>query len=556
MKRRTIVGLAGNATASASSGVNIPFADSARSFTPTQSVLTYRITDTAQDLAEEQAYSTVGNIYDAANNQYWKHTGTWVVDAAPIALLDGRTYQNPRTKKLFYADSSTSVRALTVGTSDVQTELPLPDVWVPFKDSGEIKIGPGTPDTVSVGGNTFQLKTKSVSFTRVTTGTYIDTKGVLQTAPINTPRFEAEGLLQEGGSTNYIPNSTGNPWRGTSVTTLTPTSVTSPDGTTNGVVRFAALGGTGIFGTAISAPIGSLTSGGYCAWSVFAKADTYDLIQLRWLGGTSGVTNRYLNVNLTTGEIGAHTLAYAKMIPMANGWWRILAVTQIDGDLTGNTSAEPGIEFISSLTDGRRPSITLDADKAVFLFGPQMEVGKVASSYIPTSSATATRDRDIWGLLPVNTGYTTLKDSFARTAVMTVSLNQAGYVNTPSATYSEMLRSHGPAYDILWRLQSSSSTGKPYVAAFRGTGNMFVNLPDTFSEQPFIHRISGNTVTLGALDTLTTKTDWVPQVADGAITAFQSTTQNAPVFVYHIKNLRIWHRALTDQQLALLQRGL
>jgi len=35
----------------------------------------------------------------------------------------------------------------------------------------------------------------SVTFTRSTTGTYIDRYGVVKSAAINTPRFEKEGLL-------------------------------------------------------------------------------------------------------------------------------------------------------------------------------------------------------------------------------------------------------------------------------------------------------------------------------------------------------------------------
>lgn len=46
------------------------------------------------------------------------------------------------------------------------------------------------------------------TFARTTTATYIDpADGLLKTAAINVPRFEAAGLLMEGQSTNYFLNS-------------------------------------------------------------------------------------------------------------------------------------------------------------------------------------------------------------------------------------------------------------------------------------------------------------------------------------------------------------
>ena len=63
--------------------------------------------------------------------------------------------------------------------------LPLLDI--PLKNSLALKQGVG-----------------SVVFTRATTGTFIDRYGVLQTAAIDEARFEKEGLLIEGASTNLL----------------------------------------------------------------------------------------------------------------------------------------------------------------------------------------------------------------------------------------------------------------------------------------------------------------------------------------------------------------
>ena len=44
----------------------------------------------------------------------------------------------------------------------------------------------------------------AVTFTRASTATYVDRYGVVQTAAVDEPRFEAEGLLMEGASTNLL----------------------------------------------------------------------------------------------------------------------------------------------------------------------------------------------------------------------------------------------------------------------------------------------------------------------------------------------------------------
>ncbi|MEH4695746.1 hypothetical protein PO377_19765 [Atlantibacter hermannii] len=71
---------------------------------------------------------------------------------------------------------------------------PFPDVWAPLSD--DLKMISGYP-----------VNTKLLSFTRASTATYIDKSGVLQTAAINEARFEKQGLLIEGSSTNLYLNS-------------------------------------------------------------------------------------------------------------------------------------------------------------------------------------------------------------------------------------------------------------------------------------------------------------------------------------------------------------
>ncbi|GEM_PF-2412898 len=82
--------------------------------------------------------------------------------------------------------------------------LPFPAVWAPLSDDLRLLAGVAPYDTLSIAGQTLELPTKSLSFQRASTATYIDKSGNLQVAEINEPRFEKEGLLTEGQSTNLL----------------------------------------------------------------------------------------------------------------------------------------------------------------------------------------------------------------------------------------------------------------------------------------------------------------------------------------------------------------
>lgn len=83
-----------------------------------------------------------------------------------------------------------------------QAALPLPDVWAPLSDSLRLITGYGRD--VLVGSD---VVARMVNFSRNSTATYVGKDGQRKTAAANEPRFEKEGLLLEGQSTNLIPTS-------------------------------------------------------------------------------------------------------------------------------------------------------------------------------------------------------------------------------------------------------------------------------------------------------------------------------------------------------------
>ncbi|MDY7841863.1 hypothetical protein UXA24_12880 [Aeromonas caviae] len=101
------------------------------------------------------------------------------------------------------ADKAAASAALA-GDIVAASALPLPDVWAPLSDSLRLITGYGRD--VLVGSD---VVARMVNFSRSTTATYIGKDGLLKTAAANEPRFEKEGLLIEGQSTNLVPWSSG-----------------------------------------------------------------------------------------------------------------------------------------------------------------------------------------------------------------------------------------------------------------------------------------------------------------------------------------------------------
>ncbi|MFQ2653661.1 hypothetical protein ACK3Y5_00820 [Aeromonas caviae] len=143
---------------------------------------------------------------------------TWLTGSGDVAILNPDTGANvtiPSWKKVASEGEGQAARAKTeadkaaasaalAGDIVAASALPLPDVWAPLSDSLRLITGYGRD--VLVGSD---VVARMVNFSRSTTATYIGKDGLLKTAAANEPRFEKEGLLLEGKSTNLIARSEG-----------------------------------------------------------------------------------------------------------------------------------------------------------------------------------------------------------------------------------------------------------------------------------------------------------------------------------------------------------
>lgn len=107
----------------------------------------------------------------------------------------------------------------------------------------------------------------SLTFSRASTGTYVNRYGVRQTASIDEPRFEKEGILIEGESTNYLLNS------GTPLTQ----NVTIPSGTYTLWCEGTGSADTSYGNASQGTPVTFTTSGEALTVTVTGSLDLFQL---------------------------------------------------------------------------------------------------------------------------------------------------------------------------------------------------------------------------------------------------------------------------------------
>jgi len=153
-----------------------------------------------------------------------------------------------------------------------------------------------------------------------------------------------------------ITGSQADPFGGTTAALLTA------DGTTNNH-------------SGISAQI-ALTSGITYTQSIYFKAGTNNFVQIRSQGAVGG---NYANFDLSTGVAGTTTAA-SSITPIGNGWYRCSLIH------TSTTTGFTGFQFyiITSNTASAAESNTLTT--TVFFYAPQIEIGSVANTYVPTTT--------------------------------------------------------------------------------------------------------------------------------------------------------------------------
>ena len=219
-----------------------------------------------------------------------------------------------------------------------------------------------------------------VTFTRASSGTFVDSAGVLQTAAIDVPRFdhnpttgESLGLLVEEQRTNLLTRSEefGTTWSALNSSIFANTTV-APDGTLT-ADKIIENSITNVHGVSRGFASESLANGTVYTFSVYAKAAERGFV---WMQALNSFAKSYFN--LSTGVVSASGAGHTSTItPVGNGWYRC-AIT-FTSDQTNNSYRAIGMAQVSGTE-----SYTGDNTSGLFLWGAQLEAGAFATSYIPT----------------------------------------------------------------------------------------------------------------------------------------------------------------------------
>lgn len=245
------------------------------------------------------------------------------------------------------------------------------------------------PLTTSLGA--FGRWNVTPSFVRGSTATYVDPlSGLIVQAANNTPRFEANGLLIEGGRTNLLLRSQEfdhAAWV-KNAATIVANDTTAPDGTAT-ADRLVESATTAAFYASQGV---SITAGATLSMTLYAKASTRSWIRLQVNSdGDNGVRSWF---NLSAGTIGTVETfgtgsgAVASIEAAANGFYRCRLSGKVD-------PASTGAWCIAVLATGDGvQAYAGDGSSGLWIWGAQCEEASFPSSYIPTIGAPVARAAD------------------------------------------------------------------------------------------------------------------------------------------------------------------
>ena len=224
-----------------------------------------------------------------------------------------------------------------------------------------------------------------------TAGEYIPTTSTINSAPRfdhNPTTGESLGLLVEEARTNLALYSQAinlTNWGLQQATTQTLNAATSPDGSSNATLIVENTQNANRF----IAQTVAVTNAAYTV-SVFAKAKERKRIMFRE-DTTSGTSATFdLQTGTVAGSEGSPTTSIQSY---GNGWYRCV-MTYTPSSSSSRIHAvyvmpDSGTSFATSTYTG-------DGASGLFLFGFQVELGAgLPTSYIPTTTATATRAADV-----------------------------------------------------------------------------------------------------------------------------------------------------------------
>ncbi len=373
-----------------------------------------------------------------------------------------------------------------------------------------------------------------LTWTRASTALRTNSSGLLESMGSGVPRLSymygsCPALLLEPQRTNLVLQSedfSSASWTKTN-STVTANSTTSPDGTTNAdsLVDNSALGIH-----ALSAV--NIGGAGTYTFSFYAKANTLSRVGI--------FTNSAVNINLATTAlvfdlssgvvVNSVSGITASIQSVGNGWYRCSAV--IPSSAAGN--------YLIVTSNGGTTVNYIGSGQSIFVYGAQLELGAYPTTYIPTTTASATRiadtatKTDISSLIGQSEGVmfaevSGLSNDTVRLAISDGTNNNNIYIELSSGAISTVGRVSGINQFAISSSQTITNLNKIAVKYKQNDFALWINGVKVGTDT------SGSTYSANTLNAV--KFDR----GDGFVP-----------FYGHIKQMILFTTALTDSQLVAL----
>lgn len=429
---------------------------------------------------------------------------------------------------------------------------PLPDVWIPFNDSLDMITGfSPSYKKIVIGDDEITMPgDKIVKFKRASTATYINKSGVLTNAAIDEPRFEKDGLLIEGQRTNLLINST-NPskWNKSSNMILDRSGVDDfgfqyakftlkPEmvGQTSSINIVTVSGSRGFDVTGNEK---------YVTISCRAQSGTPNLrCRLRFenYDGSAYASLGDAYVNLTDLSIektgGAANRITARAVKDEASKWIFFEATIKALDTENMIGAM--VQYAPAKDGGGT-----GADDYIYIATPQVEGGVCASSFIITEATPVTRASDMVTIPIKNNLY-----NLPFTVLCEVHKNWYITPNAAPRVFDTGGHQSGAAIILAFGSADGDNDGFPYCDI--GKSNRRVNENAKLKKMIIGMRVKSDYNTCcvsNARISSETKTEWRYIVSTATIRIGGQTSTGERHLFGHVRNFRIWHKALTDHQL-------
>ena len=247
-----------------------------------------------------------------------------------------------------------------------------------------------------------QVNTGDFTVTRNTEARRVNSAGRIASIGSGLPRLDyltsggtvgTPALLVEPAATNLCLQSEDflTTWSPTNITVTTGTTAafTAPDGTTSADLLTASASGNARIVQSFT-----FVSGTTYTYSAFAKAGSgFFGLTMENTGITSGVAviwNLNTGAFAVSGTNGAgYTLQSQGIENYGNGWYRCRMTVLLGLNVAGNIRA--------NTSDGTMSSTVIQSasGNTAYIWGAQLETGSVATSYIPTTTGSVTRNADV-----------------------------------------------------------------------------------------------------------------------------------------------------------------